>query len=320
MSAFGVAAWRAAAHLRGVDLLYLHRLPLSQRTLPLLLAARRAQVPVAFDTDDLVWDTRDLHYSYLSHHYTRRQIARMLLFAVRMRLLMAQVQALVVSTDYLAGLARAAFRKPVFVHQNALSAEQLARSEAALTQQRAGDGPVIGYFSGTPRVHDEDMALVAPALARTLRQVPGARLRVYGDVTLSGALAGPDVAAQVERRGVVDWHHLPEAIAGVDVSIAPLVSNPQRRAKSAVKYLEAAAVGVPTVASYLEPYSAVMRHGDTGLLARDAAEWERALLLLADDAQARRQMGERARADALAHHTNRVRAAAFAAIGKTIRL
>jgi rhamnosyltransferase len=49
----------------------------------------------------------------------------------------------------------------------------------------------------------------------------------------------------------------------VDINIAPLVDNPQRRSKSAIKYLEAAAVGVPTVAARLEPYCDTITEGVT---------------------------------------------------------
>lgn len=312
-----IAAWRAAMHLNGVDLIYIHRLPLSHRTIPILAAARRAHVPVVFDSDDLVWDTRERHYNYLDRHYARGEIARMLIFTLRMRFLMQGVRAFVFSTDYLARLARQTFRQPAFVHQNALSDEQIARStEAYAARPMRNSGPIIGYFSGTPRVHDEDMATVAPALATVLRQMPAARLRLYGDVALAGELSDPALATQIERRDVVHWQQLPGAIAGVDINIAPLVDNPQRRAKSAVKYLEAAAVGVPTVAADLEPYNTVMRAGETGLLASDPAAWERALLRLAHDAALRHTMGNCARADVLAQHTNTVRAAAFAACMK----
>ncbi|HEU5013011.1 MAG TPA: glycosyltransferase [Roseiflexaceae bacterium] len=310
-----IAAWRAAAQLKDVDLIYIHRLPLSQRTVPVLAAARRAHVPVVFDSDDLVWDARERHYNYLAYHYTRREIARMLIFTLRMRLLMQQVRAFVFSTDYLAHLARQIFRQPAFVHQNALSADQLAHSAAAHAIRVAHDSsPVIGYFSGTPRVHDEDMATVAPALAAVLRQEPQARLRFAGDVALANELSDPALAAQIERRDMVHWQQLPGEIAGVGINIAPLVDNPQRRAKSAIKYLEAAAVGVPTVAVDMEPYNTVMRAGETGLLASDPAAWEAALLRLARDPSLRQTIGECARADVLAHHTNEVRVADFVAL------
>ncbi len=307
-----IAEWRAATQLNSVDLIYIHRLPLSQRTIPILAAARRARIPVIFDSDDLVWDVRERHYNYLARHYHRREIARMLIFTLRMRLLMQQVRAFVFSTDYLAHLARQTFRQPAFVHQNALSADQIARSTKAYAARTThNSSPIIGYFSGTARVHDEDLATIAPALATILQQMPQTRLRLVGDVALANELSDPALGAQIERRDMVHWQQLPGEIAQVDINLAPLVDNPQRRAKSAVKYLEAAAVGVPTVAVDMEPYNTVMRADETGLLANASGAWRAALLQMARNSSLRQAMGERARADVLAHHTNAQRAADF---------
>src|SRR6185295_7702819 len=113
------------------------------------------------------------------------------------------------------------------------------------------------------------------------------RLRIYGGVDLSGKLAGPEYAARVELRAAVDWRDLPRHIAQVDVSIAPLVDNPQRRAKSAVKYLEAALVGVPTVASRLDPYQNEIADGATGLLAATNDEWLDRIVCLKQRAELR---------------------------------
>jgi glycosyltransferase involved in cell wall biosynthesis len=112
----------------------------------------------------------------------------------------------------------------------------------------------------------------------------------------------------------VEWHKLPRQIAQVDINIAPLVDNPQRRAKSPVKYLEAALVGVPTVASRLDPYQNDIADGTTGLLAATNEEWVDCLTRLKEGAGLRRRMGEAARDHVLAQHTTAVRAPNFAAI------
>lgn len=293
-------------------LLYLHRIPLTSRSLPRVVAAKLRRVPVVFDSDDLVWDEREREYNHLDAHYPPGVVRQILRGTRRMRAMMRLADALVFSTPYLAQLAAQAFRQPIYVNLNALSRKQVALSQAAweARAKQSGAPIVIGYFSGQAKVHDEDVASIAPALSDILRRYPFVRLRVYGGLRLQGGLEQDDLAPQIERRDAVDWRELPTHIAQVDINIAPLIDNPQRRAKSAVKYLEAAAVGVPTVAARLEPYD-LIHHGQTGMLAWADEEWRSCLTRLIEGRERRIAMGEAARQDVLANHTTDARSANF---------
>jgi len=86
-----------------------------------------------------------------------------------------------------------------------------------------------------------------------------------------------------------------------DIGLAPLEDTPFNRCKSAVKWLEYSALGAAGVYADLAPYAPV-RHGETGLKAgADPDLWEDALMRLVADKTLRRDMGERARAEVLAH-------------------
>jgi glycosyltransferase involved in cell wall biosynthesis len=303
------------------DLLYMYRLPLTPRTWPLVAAARRMRIPIVFDTDDLVWDTMERQYSYLDEHYTPKEIARMLRATRRTRAMMAQADALILSTPYLARQASQSFRSPLYVNPNTLSRAMVACATEAYARRqldRSREHPIIGYFSGTPRVHEEDLESIASALAFILDRHSGIVLRIYGGVQLRGALAQQRYQARIEQRPLVSWSELPEHIASVDINIAPLVDNPQRRAKSAVKYMEAALVAVPTLAVRLDPYEAEIEHGVNGMLASTHEQWIDCLTQLLGSAEARQRMGEAARRDVLARHTTAARAPNFARIVKQI--
>lgn len=296
------------------DLVILHRVPLTSRTLPLMLLARWQGIPVLFDSDDLVWDEREREYNFLDKHYSAEVIEQILLTVRRLRAAMQRADAFIFSTPVLAEQAQRDFAKPAFVNRNALSAEQIALAEAAYAQRRPKTQQVvIGYLCGTPRIHDEDFASIAPALMRVMQQCPQAVLRLYGEVALPSELSEA-FADRIERYSAVAWDQLASHLVALDINIAPLIDNPQRRAKSAVKYLEAALLRVPTLASDLPPYNDVMTHQVTGLLANDPTEWEQALLALVQDAELRDRLGQAAYAHALAEHTTAVRAPHFAAL------
>jgi len=67
------------------------------------------------------------------------------------------------------------------------------------------------------------------------------------------------------------------------------------RAKSAVKALEYAALGIPVIASDVGPYREFVLDGVTGYLVRRDHEWERRLRDLANDDAMRIEMGAKAR-------------------------
>lgn len=298
--------------LRGVDLLYLHRLRLTRQTLPLITAARLRRIPIVYDSDDLVWDPRIRRYEDLDAHHPPAAVRYLLAEVRRARWLMALADALVLSTPFLAEVAAARFRKPAHVHPNALSHKVLRASASARgSRLRPGDSVTIAYFSGTRHVHDNDLASIGAALRATLDTHPRARLLLVGEVALPAPLAAPAYASRVERRPAVPWRELPFLLARADINLAPLVANPQRRAKSAVKFLEAAAVAVPTVASRLEPYMYDIIDGVTGRLADGSDSWTRALDDLVRSEDLRMQLGDAALQQALEHHTPEFRAPAF---------
>lgn len=307
--------------LSQIDLLILYRLPLAPLTLPLVVAARLRRIPLLFDTDDLVWDEREREYNFLDRHHDPATIARLLRAARAMRRLMRLADGLILSTPYLAALASADIRRPTFVSPNVLSREQVALSSAAFEERQRrppSAHPIIGYFCGHAHVHDEDIATISAALRAVLEACPEAKLRFYGEVTLPQELITAPVSERIERHPVVDWRDLPRHIAAVDINIAPLVDNPQRRGKSAIKYLEAAAVGVPTVAVRLDPYRDAISDGVTGCLAVTHDEWVAALVRLLRDPELQRRMGDAARADVLARHTTERQAERFARMVREI--
>jgi len=80
-----------------------------------------------------------------------------------------------------------------------------------------------------------------------------------------------------------------------EVGIAPLRDSLFNRAKSPLKFLEYAAMGMPTVASDVGPYSDVIDDGVNGVLAHDAQEWWVAITSFLDDKERRQAVLESAR-------------------------
>jgi hypothetical protein len=114
---------------------------------------------------------------------------------------------------------------------------------------------------------------------------------------------------RIEWRNFVPHDDLPDEIARFDVNIAPLeVNNRFCEAKSELKFVEAALVEVPTVASPTGPFRRAIRHGENGFLANDAATWDSVLRRLIENPELRSHIGRAAYRDILWAHGPRRRA------------
>lgn len=108
-----------------------------------------------------------------------------------------------------------------------------------------------------------------------------------------------------------DWLKLPEDqltstgwIDGVenvwraidfDIALAPLRPHVFNQSKSNLKALEAAALGIPVVASDCGPYPDFVEHGKTGFLVKRDHEWGKFLRQLVNDDAMREEMGAAAK-------------------------
>jgi glycosyltransferase involved in cell wall biosynthesis len=290
------------------DVIVLHRVAWEGRVEEIVNAARAARRLVVFDTDDLVFEPGLTSWVRVLPTLPPREVEEYHDGVRRYLLTLEAADCVMTSTPVLAEFAERRGKR-AFVHRNALCAEQIALGERWWQDRQSRETSAqvtIGYFSGT-NTHDRDFQEAAPALALLLGEHPGVILRIGGYLNLPPELA--EWVHRIDRVPYVDWRQLPELLSAVDINVAPLEEgNPYCRAKSEVKYFEAGNVGVPTVASRIEPYQWAIRDGDNGFLASGLQEWHAALRALVHDAGLRCKIGARARADVLSRYTPRERA------------
>jgi hypothetical protein len=151
------------------------------------------------------------------------------------------------------------------------------------------DSAVIGW-GGSVHSHPHDLQQVGSAVAALVRQ--GAEVHTVGDPVGVGRALG--LRADPPSAGPVALDDYPAAIARFGVGIAPLADTRFNRAKSWLKPLEYAAVGVPWVGSPLPEYAEL--HGlGCGRLASRPKHWQAALSALTGSEQLRREASEQGR-------------------------
>lgn len=291
---------RAIAAAERADVVILYRAPLGRIVAQIVERCRVRGVPVVFSSDDLVFDSTDLAAAPALDHPDPSVVAGYRESVEGHARALAASDAFLGSTPELAAAAEG-MGFPAFTLANGPSGLLLEVSKRALGSRRVLPGRVrVGYASGTD-THDGDLALVAPALAEILGRRPEVDLVLVGPVALPAPLRG--FSHRIERHSFVAWSDLPELLAGLDVSLAPLdIERAFNRAKSEVKFLEAAAVGVPTLASASPAFVRATRGGEVGMLAEGHREWVRGLGRLVDDAALREAIGGAARRDVVGRY------------------
>jgi GT2 family glycosyltransferase/glycosyltransferase involved in cell wall biosynthesis len=283
--------------LRNADALVIWRAPWSEKLSTAISIARIDGIKVVFDIDDYLFDPD------LAKIAIRDGIRSGGLCEERVAEQCKSIQQTLKEADYctcttsrLASAMRC-FSKPTFVLPNGFDEKTIEASRrAAWRQSKVVDGLIrIGYAGGT-KTHQRDFAVVAPAIARLLREDARCRLVVFDralDLSEFPELLG--LETHIENRALVPLQDLAYELARFDINVAPLeVGNPFCEAKSELKYFEAALVRVPTVASPTEPFRAAITHGKNGLLASSPDEWYGHLKALAQNPELRRRIGQKA--------------------------
>lgn len=85
-------------------------------------------------------------------------------------------------------------------------------------------------------------------------------------------------------------------LASFDIGLAPAPDEELYSYKSPVKVLLYMAVGLPVIASPFGMAARIVKHGETGFLAKTEADWTDAIVTLANDPDLRARMGAAGRA------------------------
>jgi glycosyltransferase involved in cell wall biosynthesis len=274
----------------------LYRVPGTPEILHLIDTLRALQVPLAWEVDDLIFDEasyrRNSNLAELSPELRRTVLAGVALY----RAALLAARRAIASTPELAQAMREAGVAEVAVVENALDAETLAAAAQIRANRAPHDGVLIAYGSGT-KTHDADFRQAAPALLRLLAAHPDTRLRIIGDLTLPAGFEA--FANRIDQLPMVPYARYLALLGEADISIAPLEPSLFNDAKSNIKFLEAAILGLPSVCSPRAQFSRVIANGANGVLADDDDAWFTALDALAGDAALRTRLGAAALRDVL---------------------
>jgi glycosyltransferase involved in cell wall biosynthesis len=314
-----VATWFQEAKIEvedalGYDVIILYRLAMCPPLERLIGEAHQLGKLVVFDTDDLIFEPVLAAWLRAVKNLSASDQIQYLDGVRRYLETLLACDAVIAATPLLAELARNR-GKPAFVHRNSLGREMLEVLSKSWEERQAratNKKTVIGYGSGTA-THDVDFLEAAAALEEVLDRFADVELQITGPLVLPRSLRR--FQERVRHYPLTDWRSWFESMSEMDIALAPLeMNNIFCRAKSEIKYIEAGALGLPVVASDIDPFRDSITRGRDGFLAANKAEWIRALTSLIEQPKLRAQIGEDARQTILRRYSPHARATELGAI------
>lgn len=320
LSAYKVDAWNISNDLlRHARTFVIFRCPITEEVSDFIRLAKTLNKRVIYDIDDLVIDTK---YTDIIPFVAAMNKADKKGYddgVVRMGETLRLCDCAITTTETLADELKK-YVPRVYINRNVASEAMVRYSEIALYRRdflphlssgevpkqekkayalskrrheakKHHDSVVIGYFSGSI-THNADFELVVPSLCRLMEKYPNVELRLCGELDQNSVLSKYN--DRIHNIPFCDWRRLPGHIASCDINLAPLQDTLFNRAKSEIKWIEAALVKVPTVASNVGAFKRMVEPDVTGILCDEPLDWYKALERLVESSSLRRFLGQNA--------------------------
>lgn len=294
--------------VRNYRVFIFYRCPINPLIEEFIRLAKKLHKTVIYDIDDLVIDTKYTDLIPFVQTMPKEERESYNSGVRAMGKTLSLCDAAITSTERLAEELRN-YVPEVFINRNTASETMIKYSEIALhskytedvAEEKREEQPEetkkpevkirMGYFSGSI-THNADVELILPVLVRILKENPKVELHLVGELDLPEELK--PFKKQLVTREFVAWEELPALIRSVDINLVPLEDTVFNEAKSENKWVEAALVKVPTIASNVGAFKRMIQNNETGILCNTADEWYKALCTLIGDAGVRAKLAQNA--------------------------
>lgn len=267
--------------------------PFTKKIKKAINLAKNLNKIVLFDIDDLSFDIKYTNLNTYAQTLNKSEKSEFDKAVILYGKTLKYCEGVITTTEALAKELKK-YVPEVFINRNVASEEMWKLSQKVLenkTKIKNSDEIIIGYFSGSTS-HNQDFQMISPYLIKILQEFKNVKLLIAGEFTLPDNLK--NLPSQIIKKNFINWKELPELIGSVDINIVPLEDCLLNEAKSENKWVDAALVKVPTVASNIGAFKQTIHHGKTGLLCTKPEEWYNALKILITDKHFRKTIASNA--------------------------
>ena len=279
--------------VRYYRIIIIFRCPWTKKIGEAINLAKNLNKKVFFDIDDLVIDTKYANKISFLNTLSKRQKYLYNYGVKRMGITLKNCHGAITTTETLAKELKN-YVSHVFINHNVASEKMWRLSQDALSKKnltRKNNQIIIGYFSGSIS-HNPDLEMIIPTLSKILKEYKNVQLLLIGELSSNNFIN--KFPSQISKKKFIDWKKLPEIISNIDINIAPIENTTFNWAKSENKWVEAALVKVPTIASNYGVFKKIIKQNETGLLCSDLKDWYISLKTLINNKYLRKIIGNNA--------------------------
>lgn len=279
--------------LQSATHLMLYRLGSSHLAEMYLYEARRLRLPVIYDIDDPLFSF-SAYETYSNGDAIDPGLRRRLIDQSPSFLsVMQQADVLTLSTPGLVQAADQLSTRPSYLRRNFADRATLNTGRDAARRAKGHSGFRVAFASGSSG-HEVDLLSIMDPLEQFILGAPDRRLHLYG--RFDQKRLPKRLRAQTVIEPFRDYGSYLGALAQADCAVLPLVNDAFNQCKSAVRVIDASAVGVPSLVSETGDASAIVLDQETGLKVQPGG-WFDALDRLAAQPDQAATLGVAARQD-----------------------
>jgi glycosyltransferase involved in cell wall biosynthesis len=264
------------------------RCPVTDNIKEFIEKAKYNNKAVFYDIDDLVFDEK--YVSTIKYVSEMSEEDKKVYYdgVNRMKETLSLCDYAITTTEGMANELKK-YTKDVLINRNVASERMCELSLSAMKASiKEEDKIYIGYLSGSI-THNPDFELIKPAIVKSMKKHDNLYLKVIGILDIPKEF--DEFKDRIITEPFVSWEKLPEIIASLDINLSPLEDTLFNRAKSENKWMEAALVGVPTLASNVGAFK-VIKDGTDGILVENTTNgWYEKLENLICSGDLRRNIG-----------------------------
>ncbi|OUZ18864.1 rhamnan synthesis F family protein, partial [Enterococcus cecorum] len=284
--------------IRYASTIIVYRAPYSAILDEMVQLAHQKGTNVYFDIDDLVIDTKYTDQLSYVRGLSKDEKANYDSGVINYGKMLQLCDGAITSTARLVK-ELSSYTPQVMLERNIASKKLIEISKKASNKFTDSTKVKIGYFSGSIS-HNENFNLIKYDILKILKECSNVELHLVGYLDIPEEFEV--VKNQLVFHKYVDWQELPTLISEVDINLAPLTTNIFNEAKSEIKWLEAALVKTPTVASDIGAFSDIVKNDITGFLCKDN-EWFEKLKMCIENRSLCNKVAENAYFDVINHHS-----------------
>ena len=234
-----------------------------------------------YDIDDPIFDSRVYGLNKGLDFISQEEKKSLLNLAPSYGKAIAKCDVSIASTPGIKALMEVISGKPVILWRNLVDVQTRQAADLALEQRASraeskfsvdNEALTLGYMSGS-RAHEADFREASDDIALIMEKFPKIKFKVVGHLIL------PDVLEPFQERiEMIPFSDYPSYIrhlSEVDINLLPLTPNDFNECKSAIRYLEASMVNVPSIVTKVGDFKYVAQENRTVLFVDDENSWYR---------------------------------------------